>query len=952
MSEMKKNEKSEEKSFREQISEFMDEYSKSIGFAEGFTSSLVADSILKTIEDTIKSNKNAQLSSELTSSVGGFKEQMNLSQMNTALGGLSKVIKVLPVASLANSLYDDWQQGNDYPYNTMKDALIITTGIAICGVITTIIGVTTLPIAASAIIAGGVGVLIDIYWDDIENKFKDFMGINNEKTLIEIAGKTRSPLVVDLDGDGIETIGTNSNVYFDHDNNGFAENTGWVGKDDGLLVRDINGNGQIDNGTELFGNNSVLSSGEKAANGFEALKDLDSNNDGIFNNADTAWNEVKVWKDSNQNGSVDEGELLSLEQAGISGINLGYQKGNAEDEHNNSHAQTGTFIKTDGTIGTITDVWFDANMSQSVDLSDVEIPADILALPNIAGTGNVHDLHTAMALDTTGELKALVQQFAAETNAAEREEILLDIIYHWTGVQDMPVDGRDPTQIYGKVIDDTRKLEALEEFIGEEYLGTWCWGERDPNPHGKAAPYILRAFKMLSAHVNCELLSQTHYKSLLEKVKLTWNSETQDWDVNVSEAVSQIRNIYNGDAEEGMTVFRDFEMIIKNMNLVSAEIYEAFREQGTLTGNSLEVAFAKFGETYGTDGNDELTGTSGADVMNGYNGNDYIYGGGDNDTLSGDAGNDELWGGDGNDILIGGAGNDHLVGGNGADTYRFEAGFGNDTIDNSDDDASAAVPDVIEFGERILPSKTILQRQGFDLIIKVTYEDTALPADTVRIYSYFDQQGTTSATVNAIKFADGTSWDYEYVLSHWNSAESAGGGKTYEGTDEDDVNMTGTPYDDIMIGNGGNDRIQPGDGNDILIGGPGDDYLAGGYGNDTYVYNLGDGFDTILDQNNRDTILFGPGIVWEDLKFASVGNSGSDLRIIIKDNPTQGMVIQNFFSGNSYKIEDLKFSDGSIVHHHDSCQVLRTLGNFVVPFVVPISIPPVIGGERSYNPRN
>lgn len=50
-----------------------------------------------------------------------------------------------------------------------------------------------------------------------------------------------SPLVLDLDGDGVETIGTDSKVYFDHDKNGFSENTGWVGKDDGLLVRDING---------------------------------------------------------------------------------------------------------------------------------------------------------------------------------------------------------------------------------------------------------------------------------------------------------------------------------------------------------------------------------------------------------------------------------------------------------------------------------------------------------------------------------------------------------------------------------------------------------------------------------------------------------------------------------------------------------------------------------------
>jgi hypothetical protein len=64
----------------------------------------------------------------------------------------------------------------------------------------------------------------------------------------------------------------NSGVYFDHDNNSFAEQSGWVGKDDGLLVFDKNNNGKIDDGSELFGNNTILSNGNKAANGFEALK--------------------------------------------------------------------------------------------------------------------------------------------------------------------------------------------------------------------------------------------------------------------------------------------------------------------------------------------------------------------------------------------------------------------------------------------------------------------------------------------------------------------------------------------------------------------------------------------------------------------------------------------------------------------------------------------------------
>ena len=136
--------------------------------------------------------------------------------------------------------------------------------------------------------------LLPATFEDTLKKIKDLFGTAEE---------VRSPLVVDLDGDGVETVTAEGGVYFDHDANGFKENSGWVGQDDGILVRDINGNGTIDNGTELFGNNSVLSSGEKAVNGFGALKDLDDNNDGIFDRNDKAWNEVKIWQDKNFNGN-------------------------------------------------------------------------------------------------------------------------------------------------------------------------------------------------------------------------------------------------------------------------------------------------------------------------------------------------------------------------------------------------------------------------------------------------------------------------------------------------------------------------------------------------------------------------------------------------------------------------------------------------------------------------
>jgi hypothetical protein len=223
-------------------------------------------------------------------------------------------------------------------------------------------------------------------------------------------------LVLDLDGDGVETLGTDSAVFFDHDNNGFAENSGWISSDDGILVRDLNDNGVIDSGAELFGNNTILEGGEAADNGFEALADLDSNHDGVFDGLDDAFGEVKVWKDADSDGVTDTGELLSLNEAGVTSINLSYTNTNTTDENNNQHLQAGSYTITDDTTAVIEDVWFDADKARTLDNTEIEISEEIAALPNVLGFGNVHNLQTAMALDEIGRLKSLVEQYAATNN--------------------------------------------------------------------------------------------------------------------------------------------------------------------------------------------------------------------------------------------------------------------------------------------------------------------------------------------------------------------------------------------------------------------------------------------------------------------------------------------------------------------------------------------------------
>lgn len=482
----------------------------------------------------------------------------------------------------------------------------------------------------------------------------------------ETAEETRSPLAIDLDGDGVETVSVDNGVYFDHDGNGFAEKTGWISSDDALLVRDINENGQIDNGSELFGDQTILSDGEKAANGFEALADLDSNHDGVFDGDDEAFGEIKVWQDLNQNGVVDDGELKTLNEAGITSINLNYQNQTITDNNGNEHNQTGSFTKTDATTGTITDVWFDVDYADTIDLANVEISDEIAELPNVDGFGNVHDLHTAMALDTTGTLKTLVEQYIAATDFDARDTILLNLIYTWAGVADIDPESRAATQIYGNAIGDARKLETLEEFLGEEYLGTWCDGTRDPNPHGQAAPLLLEAFEKLKDYIEGALLAQTHYQEYVDSIALNWNEETQEWTVDVTEALTKLQTAF---AAQGTNASLFLNKVVSALNVygeLGAQAISALKNAGDENGTAFEIALATLGEqNVGTSGNDIISGTE------------------ENDTLNGLAGNDMLSGKNGNDTLIGGAGNDTLDGGAGDDTYIFGRGYDQDTISDA-----------------------------------------------------------------------------------------------------------------------------------------------------------------------------------------------------------------------------------------------------------------------------
>ncbi|WP_432474008.1 VCBS domain-containing protein [Amphritea sp. HPY] len=180
-----------------------------------------------------------------------------------------------------------------------------------------------------------------------------------------------SPIILDLDGDGVETLATADGVEFDIYASGSAVATGWVGADDALLVRDLNGDGIIDDARELFGDHTLMQDGSQAEDGFHALAELDSNADGKIDAQDQAFSELQLWQDRNSDGLVQQGELLTLQEAGVASVNTSASISEMWDESGNFHGLQSTYITSEGEERAATDVWFTTGLAEEYYGSDI-----------------------------------------------------------------------------------------------------------------------------------------------------------------------------------------------------------------------------------------------------------------------------------------------------------------------------------------------------------------------------------------------------------------------------------------------------------------------------------------------------------------------------------------------------------------------------------------------------
>ncbi len=247
----------------------------------------------------------------------------------------------------------------------------------------------------------------------------------------------------------------------------------------------------------------------------------------------------------------------------------------------------------------------------------------------------------------------------------------------------------------------------------------------------------------------------------------------------------------------------------------------------------------------------------------------------------------------------------------GSDTYQFAPGSGVDVV-NEYTYTDTGV-DTVEFTGGINKADLDFLVEGNNLRIQVRGTSHA-----VVIQNWFSG---SSYRVEQFKFSDGTIMTAAALEAEGYKVLGTSGNDTLNGSAYKDMiigdlgndSLKGLAGDDVLYGDGGDDTLNGGDGNDILAGGAGNDSLVGDLGSDTYQFAPGSGVDVVNEytytDTGVDTVEFTGGINKADLDFLVEGNN---LRIQVRGT-SDAVVIQNWFSGSSYRVEQFKFSDGTIM---------------------------------------
>jgi len=336
------------------------------------------------------------------------------------------------------------------------------------------------------------------------------------------------------------------------------------------------------------------------------------------------------------------------------------------------------------------------------------------------------------------------------------------------------------------------------------------------------------------------------------------------------------------DVEDILFTFSDGGSILleQQYSIVASSGIEIFRFADGMEWSSDDLA-GQLASNAWTDGDDTIQGASGVD--------DFLYAG---------AGNDTVHGYSGADTIIGGLGDDVLHGGKSSDTYHYSLGDGADTIVENYNNGSA---DRLILGGDILVSDITVTRGTSDLD-----EATLSFSDGGSILLQHQFRYVSDSGVETIEFADGTIWRHADLQAAYFGS--------FDLSQDNTIHGFGYLDGDVIDAGAGNDTVYGDRGTDTITGGLGDDYLAGGKQSDTYIYDLGDGADTIYENyrsGSEDRLVLGGGILADDVSVVRSDQDSDDVTLFFADGGSI-YLDQQFWSLSDAGVETIEFDDGTV----------------------------------------
>jgi Ca2+-binding RTX toxin-like protein len=324
---------------------------------------------------------------------------------------------------------------------------------------------------------------------------------------------------------------------------------------------------------------------------------------------------------------------------------------------------------------------------------------------------------------------------------------------------------------------------------------------------------------------------------------------------------------------------------------------------------------------------ENVSGSAFADVLVGTAGDNLLWGNDGNDQLFGGAGNDQLLGSDGNDALRGGAGADHLSGGAGTDTVYYQDSSAGVSVDlgpnqtshfgDAEGDICVGIENAVgsSHGDSLAgnaDSNDLIGLGGNDTLHGYEGNDRLLGGEG-------DDRLAGGAGADKLDGGNGIDWVRYYdsgsgVTVNLATGSASGGtaaGDTFLGIE----NVSGSDFDDVLIGDAGNNHLYGGDGNDTLIGGAGQDTLRATGGHDIFT---GDGSGAFA----ADTFVFG--VSWgnyghatitdfqhgvDKIDLVRVHHFGSDSHATLQDFGTDGELAWGFTDQNGLHANALDATD-------------------------------------------